>query len=739
MSTRPIPRPAAPTLPHAERASAWFPDFLRKELAPYPGRGAIVARMVIACTLTVIFIVVFRIPGGAIAVVLAVLLSREDILSTAYSAILRIAAFAFAALFVPIGGRLFAALPVTHFLWEAASIFLCFYLLRTLANFAVASTFCLVVTNILAIWYLPGPASRNVELTLWQVAAAVVGALVTLGVELVFHAASRHDEVLTGVDDRLRQIEDLMSAYAAGAPIPAAASRELSRYAVVGAGALRRHIARTADEPIHRMRMSTLVSLTGRSIDFAAALAASVSSCAPQERLRTKRLALRIAEIRRCLPFPKRPQQQPAPWQPDSTPGSTSGSTPLLNELESMMSLIPSVLSSDTSLDPRLEILDTPQEQARIFVRDAFTNPQHLRYALAGTLAAMICYVFYMGLAWPALSTSVTTCVLTGLSNIGASRQKQILRIAGGVLGGFVFGMGAQIFILPYIDTIGGFAMLCAAVSAVAAWISTSSSRLSYAGLQLALAFYLITLSEPYIQLSLSAARDRVLGVLLGTCLMWLIFERFYRRPAVDEMVDRFIGNTHLLAELMETTVIDADASAIVRIRLLRDRIYNGFGEVNAQSDAVPFETGPLRAGHMAARDRIRRWQASERTAYLLQSPLLQFRVFADSAQRNRPFYRIEDSFRITCGQVYRRIAQRLENELESQTAGAGVQVEPAPAPSLIPLLDSLEAASEHRFTEREQALLRMARTIAAIVDRIDQETAAEPLFAVKSVVEISE
>ncbi len=31
-------------IPHAERFGEWFPDFLKKELAPYPGRGALVAR-----------------------------------------------------------------------------------------------------------------------------------------------------------------------------------------------------------------------------------------------------------------------------------------------------------------------------------------------------------------------------------------------------------------------------------------------------------------------------------------------------------------------------------------------------------------------------------------------------------------------------------------------------------------------------------------------------------------------
>jgi len=725
MSTVPT---IAPNIPHATRLATWLPDFLRKELAPYPGRVGIVARMVIAATITAILVEVFRIPGGAIGVLIALILSREDIISATQSAFWRVFAFALAGLFVPIGGRFFASIPLTHFLWEAVSIFLCFFLLRTLSNFAVGSTLSLVITNILAIWYLPGPASHNVELTLWQVAAAGLGSLVALGVELVFHVAQQRDEVLSGIDERLKQMEVLMNAYAEEKPLPAEAVRELGRYAVVGMGGLRRHLARMADTSQHRTQMSTLVSLVGRSIDFSAALSTSMPQLRPEDRERAKQLAMHIADIRCCLPFPNQPEAKPAQWEPEKG----AGATPLLNELEAMTSLIPAVLSGDANPDPRLGILETPLESSsRIFVRDAFANPDHLLYAVAGTLAAMLCYILYMGLAWPGIATSVTTCVLTGLSNIGASRQKQVLRVAGAVLGGFVFGMGAQIFVLPNIDTIGGFTILLTVVTAVAAWVLTASSRLSYAGLQIALAFYLITLSEPMIMTSLTVARDRVLGVLLGISMMWLVFERFYPRPASDEMVGIFIRNTLLISDLVETTVIDADAPAILRIRRKRDQIYRNFGEVNAQMDAIPFETGPLRAGHMAARDRIRRWQTAERTFYLLEAPLLQFRVYADSAQRDRAFYRLEDRFRSACGQLFRWVAESLELQVKKQGVNGGeVALSLIPVRSLTEFLDSMLKEYECDFTEREEALFRMARTLAVLVDRMAHEVAAEPLFA---------
>src|SRR5580698_4571061 len=472
-------------LPHAESFTTWFPDFLRKELAPYPGRGAIVARMVISATLTTILIVTFRIPFGAIGALCAFLLSRENLLSTAKSGLYLVAAFVIGGLFIPVGGRLFASIPMTHFLWEAVSIFILFFLLRTLTNYVVAIGLAAMVTNIFTIWYLPGPGEHNIELSLWQVGAASIGVLVTVGVEVIFYAIDRGDEVLDGLDVRLKHIEDLMENYAAGRPSSPETSRMLAQYGVVGVGALRAHVTRTSSQSANRNRISAMVSLTGRSIDFAAALATTGLRLPASEQERAARLAQHIAEIRRCL----RSNNQPAQWEPEV--GANEG-TPLLYELEAMTSLMASVLSGASSVDPRLEVLDNPPAANRIFVADAFSNPEHLRYVLGGTLAAMICYVLYVSLDWPGISTSVTTCVFTALSNVGVSRQKQVLRIAGAVLGGFVFGLGAQIFILPNIDSVVGLAVLFAVVTAVAAWVSTSSTRLSYAGLQIALAFYLI-------------------------------------------------------------------------------------------------------------------------------------------------------------------------------------------------------------------------------------------------------
>ncbi len=705
-------------IPHAARFSDWFPDFLKKELAPYPGRGALVARMVISATLTMILIVTFRIPGGYIGALTAFLFSRENLVSTARSAIFMIGAFVIGALFIPVGARLLASTPETHFMWVGGSLFLAFFLLRCLANYGIAIGLALVVANVVGIWYLPGPAERNVELTLWLIGATSLGALVTLCVEVAFYAVQRRDEFSAGLDSRLALIEELMSSYADGRPVSAATQAGLAQFAVVGAGALRRHVARASYTQLYRARMTTLVALVARGIDFAAALANAFPFLPDGNQERAARLKRSLADIRLCL----RTHGQPCETTLEPRP---SPDTPLLSEIESMVSLMPSIFSDEHAADPTLEPIDETPNASRIFIPDAFSNPEHLRFVLGGTLAAMLCYVLYVSLDWRNLSTSVTTCVLTALTTVGSSRQKQILRVAGFVLGGVIAGIGAQIFILPSIDTIGGFTVLFAVVTVVAAWVASSSSRLSYAGVQIAFSFYLIQLSDFSIQTSLTLPRDRVLGVLLGVTMMWLVFERTFPRSAADGMVRIFVVNVRLLADLVSSTPRADDPASILKVRRLRDEIYRHFGEVTAQADAVPFETGPERRGDMAARDRIRRWQAFLRSFYLLEVPLLQFRTFANIHSKSPSFTAFENDFRMECSRIFLHIAESIEKQLATHIHQA------ESVASLLNRIDSSSAGIEAEFSERERALLRLIRTIAQLVDRLQVEVASEGLYEV--------
>jgi len=187
--------------------------------------------------------------------------------------------------------------------------------------------------------------------------------------------------------------------------------------------------------------------------------------------------------------------------------------------------------------------------------------------------------------------------------------------------------MGAQIFVLPYIDSIAGFTVLFVVVTAIAAWIATATPRLSYLGVQLALAFYLINLQEFAIQTSLAIARDRVFGVLLGLLAMWLIFDRLWVRNALDEVETLFASTLEMFAELTEQLLKEDRNESVWQIRRLRDQLNANFQAIAAQSDALLFEFGPSREGKLKIRNDVRRWLPSLRTLLLVQVTSSQYRL----------------------------------------------------------------------------------------------------------------
>ncbi len=391
----------------------------------------------------------------------------------------------------------------------------------------------------------------------------------------------------------------------------------------MGTSRMRSRLLRSGYPQQFITQMNTAVALLGRLVDLASSLqiVRSTQSIAigPADRERCLRLADRLAQLRQDLKQRKLPRAIELPGT--SQPSDLA----LLPEIESTAALIPHAFSGTENMDDLFVAPPISEVRQHLFVPDAFSNYDHLKFAMRGAAATMFAYVVYQSIDWPGLSTAVATCIITALSTIGSSRQKQFLRLGGAIIGGFVFGMGAQVFVLPYLDSITGFTVLFAVVAAISAWIATATPRLSYLGVQLALAFYLINLQEFAIQSSLAVARDRVVGVLLGLMCMWLVFDRLWVRDALQEMQEAFARNLQMLAELIELAHEPASDEVAKKALQLRDQINDGFNVVRAQSDAVLFEFGPSRQRKLAIRDDFRRWQPALGTLLQVQVTGLQY------------------------------------------------------------------------------------------------------------------
>ncbi len=631
MSAQDQALPAVAPSRKLDSAGLWFWQFLKTELSPYPGRAWVVGRMTIAATIVMALVMTFRIPNGFLGAIYTLFLSRENPTVTLRAGIRTAVVYSIATVYTMLGVMTLVADPLTHFLWIMSSLFLAFYVIRIVPDYFTAVGFGFTLAGAIPLWDETfRTVNARTENTLWLGFSVLIGSAVTVVVEYVFRRVHPTTDLTLGIETRLGSVENLLRQIAAGES-SFQFQKELSLYASVGTSRLRRIVLRSGSSRQLIAQMATAVALLGRLMSLAASLQIArsnrffVTSDADGERCLN--LARSIAKLRddlhkRLLP---RPIEIPASLQ--------TSELPFLPEMERTVALMSHSFSGSGTVAEMLVPATEREEQQRWLVPDAFSNPAHLEFALRGMAATMVAYITYTAIDWPGLSTSVATCIITALSTIGASRQKQFLRLAGAIIGGFVFGMGAQVFVLPYLNSIAGFAVLFAIVTAISAWIATSTPKLSYLGIQLALAFYLINLQEFAIQTSLSIARDRVLGVLLGLVSMWLVFDRLWVRNALQEMQDGFVRNLRLLAGMTEQTWKQQPREeASKRVLQLRDEINDGFNAVRAQADAVVFEFGPSRERKLKIRDDLRKWQPTLGTLLQVEVTAAQYLLETSSA-----------------------------------------------------------------------------------------------------------
>jgi uncharacterized membrane protein YccC len=145
-----------------------------------------------------------------------------------------------------------------------------------------------------------------------------------------------------------------------------------------------------------------------------------------------------------------------------------------------------------------------------------------MRYSAKLGLAATLGYVVGVASHRSELGVIVWTAIIAGLPTYGATMRKMILRIVGGVIGGLLTLL-IMMAVSPNFESLGAYLAAFFVVLFLCAYLSLSSGRLAYAGLQAGISFVVA-----YAALSPStdfyAPLWRVWGIFLGLVIVMLVF-----------------------------------------------------------------------------------------------------------------------------------------------------------------------------------------------------------------------
>jgi len=253
-----------------------------------------------------------------------------------------------------------------------------------------------------------------------------------------------------------------------------------------------------------------------------------------------------------------------------------------------------------------------PKKEASGFLApDAFTNPEHVNFALKTTAAAIFCYLIYTVLSWPGIHTALITCFIVSQDTVAETVQKLTLRILG-CLAGAGLGLAVMLWIVPSVTSIGGLVLIVVAGVFLGAWVAVGSPRIAYAGFQLAFAYLVCLLQGAGPSFNKVVARDRVLGILLGNAVSYFVATQLLPN-SVAPRVDRALQT---VAQKLGAIVSSSDHWGRQRLSAETNALLSGIESDIGIAQYEPETIRPTRAWRNQRLDVIE-------MARKLQSPLL--------------------------------------------------------------------------------------------------------------------
>lgn len=587
--------PAVTKPPFDLDATLW--GFVSRELAPTPGRlnsavrAAVSAAVMLligeACHSEVLFVALF----------LPLLIPRDTPQQTwaATKGTIIIACSACIGTITLV--LLVGEIPWARTMALAFAIFICMILSRGLHQPPIAAIAPVIVTLALTRIDSTNSPEAAITISLWLALMMSAGDLVATAVDFLYPHPGPRQLITKEIVDRLGAAAAVLK-QSAGLEMnreEQKAAQTLDKLALAGTGSMRKLLTALATQPSvdHNDVLRLSGVLQGMELFSEQALQLKNRDAVasdPEQRSFAGELA------QSCLALAHQVTQNKTATCEDSEASVSSqerqSSARLLADMGDQLSDLWRVWSSATTAHENMADVSAAKTAKPKPKPGPFVQRDDILFATKVTLACMVCYVLYNGIAWQGLSTSLLTCFFCADATIGGTFRKLALRLTGVLVGSLLFGIVGIALITSHLDNIFEFALYVAVVFFTAGWVAKGSPRISYAGSQIGISFGLVALMTSTIPDGIVEPRDRLMGVLLGMIVMWFVFTRLWPVNTVPVQKQAIAGLLRTGSELVLLTADTSSPSAkSAKVRELRQAMNGNIKQAEDQADLSEYES----------------------------------------------------------------------------------------------------------------------------------------------------
>ena len=217
------------------------------------------------------------------------------------------------------------------------------------------------------------------------------------------------------------------------------------------------------------------------------------------------------------------------------------------------------------------ELPEEPEGLYPFWMSNAYWNDNRpiLLWSLKVAIACAIVSLLVISMNAGEVDTAILTTIIVADTTLGADLRKSFMRILGALIGALL-GYLWLILGQPLSDTVAGFLVTLAPFFVICAWTGATSPRISYAGLQIGLAFTMTVFAEFEPGTYLGTGWYRVLGILLGISVMGLVDYFLWPAKSVDMARLRLIQTMTQIRDNLRKNPGRSDLNLELSVRTLR-------------------------------------------------------------------------------------------------------------------------------------------------------------------------